>query len=125
MIIMVLIGIPGKYFPTVISFWEWLGPDKIVHLIMFAILSFSSLWGYRKTLFDNNYPHTKIYLIISTATISYGGLTELLQKYLFTNRYCSVFDFIANTIGCFLGISFFYLLVQKKLKKIKKSEDNI
>ena len=58
-------------------------------------------------------------------SILYGGLTELLQKYLFINRYGSIYDFIADTIGCLLGLIFFHFLVQKKLKKLKKSEDNI
>ncbi len=118
-IIMVLMGLPGKYFPTVISFWDWLTPDKIVHLILFAVLSFLSLWGYRKILFDPNYKdRKKIIITISLISIAYGGLTELMQKYVFINRYGSIFDFIADTIGCILGIIFFLFIVQKKLKKM-------
>ena len=125
-IIMVLMGLPGKYFPTVVCFWDWLGPDKIAHLLLFSIFSFASLWGYRKYLFNFNYNHRKkILLTISLISILYGGLTELLQKYLFINRYCSLYDFIADTIGCLLGIAAFLFLVQKKIKKLKKSEENI
>ncbi len=51
-------------------------------------------------------------------SIAYGGLTEFMQKYVFTNRYGSIFDFIADTIGCILGIIFFLFIVQKKLKKM-------
>ena len=47
---MVIMGLPGNCFPTVVSFWDWLGPDKIVHLFVFGILSFSMLWGYRKKI---------------------------------------------------------------------------
>ena len=122
-VIMVLMGLPGKYFPTVVCFWDWIGPDKILHLILFAVFSFFSLWGYRHLFFNKNYPHKqKLLLTISLISILYGGLTELLQKYLFINRYCSLYDFIADIIGCFLGIILFHFLVQKKLKK---SEDNI
>ena len=125
-IIMLLMGLPGKYFPTVVCFWDWLGPDKIVHLMLFGTLPFITLWGYRKLLFDINYPHRKkIFIIIGLISICYGGMTELLQKYLFINRYGSIYDFIADTAGCILGLIFFHLLVQKKLKKLKKSEDNI
>ena len=125
-LIMLLMGLPGKYFPTVVCFWDWLGPDKIAHLILFGNLTFITLWGYRKKFFDINYPHRrKTYIIVGLMSILYGGLTELLQKYLFINRYGSVYDFIADTIGCLLGLIFFHLLVQKKLKKLKKSEDNI
>ena len=125
-VIMVLMGLPGKYFPTVVCFWDWLGPDKIIHLILFALLSFASLWGYRNLFFDINYPHRKrLFITISLISILYGGLTELLQKYLFINRYCSLYDFLADTVGCFIGIILFHFLVQKKLKKLTKSEDNI
>ncbi len=124
--IMVLMGLPGKYFPTIVSFWDWLSTDKIVHLLLFAVFAFVSLWGYRHLFFNINYPHRKkLFLIISLISILYGGLTELLQKYLFINRYGSIYDFIADSIGCFIGILLFYFLVQKKLKNLKKSEDNI
>ncbi len=125
-IIMLLMGLPGKYFPTVVCFWDWLGPDKIAHLLLFGFLTFSTLWGYRKKILDINYPHRKkIFIIVALISILYSGLTEILQKYFFTNRYGSIYDFIADTIGCALGIFLFHLLVQKKLKKLKKSEDNI
>ena len=114
---MVLMGLPGKYFPTVVSFWDWLGPDKIVHLILFAIFSFISLWGYRELLFNIDYPHRKrLFITISLISILYGGLTELLQKYLFINRYGSLYDFMADTIGCLIGIIFFSFFSSKKLK---------
>ena len=117
-VIMVLMGLPGKYFPTVVCFWDWLGPDKIVNLILFAVLSFSLLWGYRKYFYDANYPHKKrLLFIISLISILYGGLTELLQKYLFINRYCSLYDFISDALGCVIGIIVFHFLVQKKIKK--------
>ena len=125
-LVMLLMGLPGKCFPTVVCFWDWLGPDKIAHMLLFAALPFVTLWGYRKLLFNNAYPHKKsLYTIITLISIAYGGLTEILQKYLFINRYGSIFDFIADTIGCFLGLCMFLFLAQKKLKKLKKSEDNI
>ncbi len=119
-------GLPGNYFPTVISFWDWLSPDKIAHLSLFAFLSFISLYGYRKILFDPNYKNKKqVIFIISLTSILYGGLTELMQKYIFINRYCSIFDFIADSLGCILGVIIFIFVMQKKMKKIKKSDDNI
>lgn len=118
-VIMVLMGLPGKYFPTVISFWDWLTPDKIVHLILFAALAFLSLWGYRSLLFKPDYHNRKRLIVtISLISILYGGLTELLQEYVFINRYCSIFDFIADTIGCILGVIFFLIILQKKMKKM-------
>jgi len=36
-IILIITGIPGNYFPKVTTFWDWLSPDKIVHLFLFSI----------------------------------------------------------------------------------------
>lgn len=117
-LIMVIMGLPGNCFPTVVSFWDWLGPDKIVHLFVFGILSFSMLWGYRKKIITQNASSRKYaYLLTILLSISYGGLTELLQKYVFINRYGSIYDLIANAIGCVLGVIVFFLCYKKKLKK--------
>jgi len=115
---MILVGLPGSCFPTVKTFWQWLSPDKIVHLIMFGTLAFLIPFGYRA-----DYRHQKddfgkrllwLSLLIS---IAYGGLTELLQKYVFYGRVGSLFDFYADVIGCILGVFIFKLSYQKKYKK--------
>lgn len=116
--IMVIMGLPGNCFPTIVSFWDWIGPDKIVHLIVFGVLSFSMIWGYRKKIVTQNTTSQKYaYLLTLLLSISYGGLTELLQKYVFVNRYGSIYDLIANAIGCVLGVIVFFLCYKKKLKK--------
>ena len=115
---MVLMGLPGKCFPTVVNFWDWIGPDKIVHFILFGTFSFLTLWGYRNKLLSKNISYTrKAFLLSFILIISYGALTELLQKYIFINRYGCIFDFYADAIGCVLGIIIFYLYFKKKLKK--------
>ena len=63
-VIMILMGTPGNCFPNVTSFWDWLGPDKIVHFIVFGILSFSMIWGYReKIISQNSNTQKKSYLL--------------------------------------------------------------
>lgn len=124
--IMLIMGLPGDYFPAVVSFWDWLTPDKIVHLAIFGIFSFITLWGYRNTLLQTSKTHTrKIFITTIIFTISYGALTEILQKYLFIRRYGCIYDFIADTIGCLLGIFLFTFYHKKKLKKIKNTRSNI
>lgn len=124
--IMLLMGLPGRCFPTVVNFWEWIGPDKIVHLLLFGLFSYLTLWGYRKQLLSvNGSSQIKALLFTLFLTILYGALTELMQKYVFVNRYGSYFDFLANSIGCVLGVIVFYLYLKKKIKKIEKSENNI
>ena len=117
-IIMVLMGLPGKCFPTVVDFWDWIGPDKIVHLLLFGFLAFITPWGYRKKILSENDSYKrKVFLLSFSLTISYGALTEILQKYLFVNRYGSIYDFFADAIGCLLGTLVFVIFIKKKLKK--------
>lgn len=118
-IIMVLCGLPGSYFPKVKTFWEWLGPDKLVHTLMFAVFAFSIAFGYRKEYCerDKNY-RIKLQLITLLISVFYGALTEILQVHLFRGRYGSAYDFIADVIGCVLGIFIFKIIFRKKMIKI-------
>ena len=57
-------------------------------------------------------------LLLSALIISilFGGLTELLQKYVFIGRYGSVFDLFADAIGCVIGVLLFKILLKKNNK---------
>ncbi len=111
-------GIPGKCFPTVVCFWDWLGPDKIVHFILFGLLAFLLLWGYRKkTVSENTLCLKKRFILTLIISIAYGGLTEILQKHVFINRYGSLYDFIADAIGCVIGVLAFNFYLKFFLKK--------
>ena len=108
--IMVIMGLPGNYFPKVVSFWDWLGPDKVIHLIVFGMLSYSMLWGYRKKILSHDVRYIKkSFLLTLLLSVSYGAITELMQKYVFINRFGSIYDFIADAIGCVLGAIVFFL----------------
>lgn len=124
--IMVIMGLPGNYFPKVVSFWDWLGPDKVVHLIVFGMLSYSMLWGYRKKILSHDVRYIKkSFLLTLLLSVSYGAITELMQKYVFINRFGSIYDFIADAIGCVLGAIVFFLYFKKKVKKNKNTANNI
>lgn len=124
--IMVIMGLPGNYFPKVVSFWDWLGPDKVIHLIVFGMLSYSMLWGYRKKILSHDVRYIKkSFLLTLLLSVSYGALTELMQKYVFINRFGSIYDFIADAIGCVLGAIVFFLYFLKKVKKNKNTANNI
>lgn len=115
---MILVGLPGSCFPTVKTFWEWLGPDKIVHLLMFGTLAFLIPFGYRRDYVQRDIAYGKRLLWLSLLiAAAYGGLTELLQRYVFIGRSGSLYDFYADVIGCVLGVFIFKMSYRKKMKK--------
>lgn len=112
LLILLLTGLPGNYFPQVVSFWDWLSPDKLVHFFIFGVFTFLWLWGYRAQYLQKHKRFALVRNILITGFF-YSGLTELLQAYVFTGRHGNVFDFLANIIGCVIGIVVFRVVFRK------------
>lgn len=115
LLILVLMGTPGNYFPTVTSFWDWLSVDKLVHVFVFGIFSFLILRSISPQYFASN----KRYVFVATAigvALAYGLLTEVLQAHVFTGRNGNAYDFFADGIGAFAGWLAFRLVYGKKIK---------
>ena len=108
LMIMLLMGLPGNFFPTVINFWEWLGPDKIAHILIFALLSFLILWGYRRKIRNNKFLLCFCLLSFLIAS-AYGALTEILQITIFVGRSGNIYDCCADTFGGLIGVVVFFL----------------
>lgn len=104
--------IPGKELPD-LTYWELLNIDKLFHLLVFCIFSFLMMKGFVKqySFVYLRYNPIKSSLIIG---VIYGGLTESLQSLSFIGRTASIFDFIANTIGCLVGIFAFGIIYKTK-----------
>jgi len=115
LIILILTGFPGDYFPEIIGFWEWLGPDKLVHLAIFGILSFLIFFNLRAEYLVSK-KRSLFVLAILGFTLAYALLTEVLQATVFVGRDGNVFDFCANSIGTLLGWLVFSLVIRKKIK---------
>ena len=115
-VILVLTCIPGTLIPHIPSYLDLFQPDKLVHLFLFAVLVFLLLLGLLKQL--RNKPAYRLAVFIAlNIGIFLGGITEWLQgTTLITGRQCSVYDFIADVAGCFLGWGF--VLWNMKRKKI-------
>lgn len=105
-IIVVLSGYPGRDLPKA-PFDEF---DKLVHLAIYAILSFLSVLGFSKQS-HSFLLNSKLQNFFSISfSIVIGGVIELLQEYVFINRYGDWYDFIANSLGAFLGVIGFYFM---------------
>ncbi|MBO6056680.1 MAG: VanZ family protein [Bacteroidales bacterium] len=116
-IIMILCGLPGSYFHGVPTNWAYLRPDKIVHGIMFAAFSFSIIWGYRREYCEKDSSYRNVLQLVTFfVSISYGALTEIIQCFL-PDREANIYDFLADVIGCVLGILIFKIIFRKKMIK--------
>ena len=101
-IIFILCCTPGKYIPTV-SWLELLSFDKFVHASIFFTLA--CLWLIY--LHYSNKLSTPSISITIFMCIAYGGILEIMQATLFSQRSGDWLDFIANSFGCFMGLCFF------------------
>ncbi len=113
--ILLLTGLPGSYFPKVTTFWDWLQPDKVVHLFIFGVLAFLILFGSREQYFHSRKRY-QFGVAAVVVTAIYGLTTEVLQYYVFIGRSGNRFDFFADTVGAVLGWALFSYLYRKKIK---------
>jgi VanZ family protein len=111
--ILLICGMPGKDIPH-ISFLEMLSFDKFVHAAIFCILQVLFMHGYHRSgkLLD-----LKVTLLILSLCIVYGGLLELAQQAFFEDRSADLYDFIANSIGAYLGSVIYGKILKKRIAK--------
>jgi VanZ family protein len=105
---------PGSYVPAIRSFWSWLSYDKIVHVGVFAILTFLILYGFRQQYLESK----KRYLFVTgavTVSLAYGLLTEVLQAHVFIGRDGNAYDFFADSLGAVAGWLVFSYVYRKKI----------
>ncbi|MBB6333435.1 hypothetical protein HNP24_004461 [Chryseobacterium sediminis] len=77
--------------------------DKLVHLCIFAFLSFSFIAAFPKIKFSYFF---QIILI-------YAFLTEILQEEMGLGRSMESLDIVADTIGCLLGYYTYKVLIKR------------
>jgi hypothetical protein len=111
LVIFILCCTPGKYIPT--SNWlELLSFDKFVHASIFFVLC--TLWF--SVIISKKKINSKYIGAILICCVGYGGLLEIMQATIFSQRSGDWLDFIANSFGCLLALLFFW---KKKLFQIK------
>lgn len=112
LVILLLTGLPGSAFPEIETFWEWLAPDKLVHVLIFGMMSFLILFGAREQ-YDIGALRYKIVFAAIGFTLMYGLFTEVMQEYVFIGRDGNAFDFIADSLGAVAGWLVFLIIYKK------------
>jgi glycopeptide antibiotics resistance protein len=104
---------PGKDVPN-ISIFQF---DKFVHAGIFFVLVIFAIRGFRLQT-RNKYLKTNSAFLAVGLSIAYGGILEILQGTVFSERSADIFDFIANSFGCFVAL-LLYPIISKRLPKLK------
>jgi VanZ family protein len=101
-VIFVLCCTPGKYVPS--AHWlDLLSFDKLVHASIFFLLACFWFMVLVKT---GKVSRASICLVL-LACVCYGGILEIMQATVFSQRSGDWNDFIANSFGCTLALLLF------------------
>lgn len=112
--ILVICEIPGDKIPEM-TFWQWLKPDKIVHLLIFGLLCFLMIRSFL-ALNTGSFFYKNAKMLSLLLTIFYGVLVEILQATVFIHRSGDIRDAIANSIGAFVGLWIFGKMAKKSAR---------
>lgn len=98
---------PGRYIPST-DWLELFKADKWVHASIFFILQILMM----RVLYLKQ-TSVFLYVIIFFSVVAYGGLLEIMQATLFSQRSADWYDFIANTFGVVMAVLLFKPLKSK------------
>ena len=113
LLIFILSAVPGNDFPD-LSFWSLLSFDKVIHAFFYAVFVIFLIVGFIKQYSFPRLRYGAVPCALITG-IAYGGTIEFLQYSVFAQRNGDIFDFIANTVGCFIGMLLFYIIYGKNI----------
>ncbi len=98
LVIFALCSMPGRLIPAV-SWLELLSFDKWVHAGVFFVLV--SLLGISVKAHQQN---NKLFYLYFTLSVMYGGLLEIMQAKVFSERSADWYDVVANSFGCLIAL---------------------
>ena len=100
--------------------------DKLVHFVCFGFLAFCwTLWfsneswkiKSKRSVLLRNVLLLRILIVVAIVSI-YGIIDEIHQSFV-PGRFCSVFDWIADTLGAGMGVAFRICYTKIAAKSIK------
>ena len=98
----ILLCFPGNQFPSV-PFFNFPHLDKIVHLVIFFLLTFLFSYPVSKTELPQK-RRKSWFLFIAIYISGYGILIEFIQKYFIPFRSFDLFDIVFDILGSFAGL---------------------
>lgn len=95
--------------------------DKLVHGLVFLVLVFQWLTGFRKQNRFRNLKYYSVPIAVSLA-LCYGAVLEFFQGWYFPGRSADLFDWIADAAGVICGTIIYFLIFGRNagLPKIRR-----
>jgi VanZ family protein len=121
LLIAVLTLVPGNYIPRILTFLDWLSPDKILHLILFGVYTYLLAEGFARKGENNilaKYPLLSSFLL----GIVFALFTEVMQKFVIPGRHGNIYDMLADLLGCMLGILLWHIIRRNEKKNLRSSK---
>jgi VanZ family protein len=116
LIIFIIMSLPGNKLPAENSFTHAFKVDKLVHILLFFILSYTLLLYFKKS--NKKYLKNKrVQIIAIILCIVYGIFLEFFQKIFVPSRSFDVADILADSIGAIFGLFFYYFYSIKNINK--------
>lgn len=92
--------------------WSLLKFDKLVHMGIFALWVNMLIVAFKKQSTSRPLKQNARLVAVSFA-LAYGGILEFYQSKWFIDRTTDPYDFIANTLGAFIGLLVFRIIYGK------------
>lgn len=120
-VIALLTLIPGNYIPKVVTFIDWLSPDKLVHLFMFGLFIILLIEGFKrmKTI---GFLGDKTILASFVIGMVFAIFTEAMQKFAIPGRNGNIYDLLADILGLGLGILIWRIIKGNDKKNLSYSK---
>lgn len=108
LLVLLLTLTPGDNMPQTNLWANLLSFDTVAHFGVFAIMVFLMIISLKKQ-YTYHFLRKKAVIVSLSVSVLYGVLIELLQQAI-PGRHFELFDILANSLGCFVGLGLFYLV---------------
>ena len=120
-IIVLLTLTPGNYIPRITNFFDWIGPDKLIHLFLFGVYAYLLLEGFSKQSKALYLRKNAVFIGLLLGMV-FAFFTEGMQKFVIPGRNGNPYDFLANMLGLLLGYLSWSLIRRNDKKKLFSSK---